>query len=71
MTLGEVTDAATRFLASDEAVRLIPEGDGRRRPAEWSTAAHRALEDETVALLAALATRHHVTEEEALVRSHF
>ena len=36
------------FLASELAVRLTPDAEaGRRRPAEWSTAAHRALEDRT------------------------
>ena len=49
---------AERFLASDMAVRLTPDGDeGRRRPAQWSTAAHRALEDRTLALMGALASR--------------
>ena len=41
------------------AVRLTPDiEEGRRRPAEWSTAAHRALEDRTLALIDALAGRH-------------
>ena len=31
--------------------------EGRRRPAQWSTAAHRALEDHTLALMDALAGR--------------
>jgi hypothetical protein len=54
----QVTAMAERFLASDLAVRLCPaDGAGRRRPAEWSTAAHRALEDRTLALVDALAAR--------------
>jgi hypothetical protein len=45
-----------RFLASGLAVRLTPVAEGgRRRPPEWSTAAHRALEDQVVALLDELA----------------
>ncbi len=49
---------ADRFLASELAVRLTPDAEaGRRRPAEWSTAAHRALEDRTVALVEAFAGR--------------
>jgi conjugative relaxase-like TrwC/TraI family protein len=55
---GEVSGLAERFLASELAVRLTPDSDpGRRRPAEWSTAAHRALEDRCVALVEALAGR--------------
>ena len=50
--------AGRAFLASELAVRLTPDGEaGRRRPAEWSTAAHRALEDRTVALVDTLAGR--------------
>ena len=37
-------------------MRLTPVAEGgRRRPPEWSTAAHRALEDQVVALLDQLA----------------
>ena len=58
LSTGEVAGLAERFLASELAVRLTPDADaGRRRPAEWSTAAHRALEDRTVALVSALAGR--------------
>ena len=50
----EVVALADRFLASDAVVRLTPDADeGRRRPAQWSTAAHRALEDRTLALMGA------------------
>ena len=39
-------------------VRLTPDvEEGRRRPAQWSTAAHRAMEDRTLALMGALAGR--------------
>jgi hypothetical protein len=58
LSTGEIADLAERFLASELAVRLTPDPDvGRRRPAEWSTAAHRAMEDRTVALVEALARR--------------
>ena len=54
----EIAGLADRFLASELVVRLTPDAEaGRRRPAEWSTAAHRALEDRTVALIEALAGR--------------
>ena len=47
-----------RFLASDLVVRLTPDtGEGRRRPPQWSTAAHRALEDRTLALAETLSRR--------------
>ena len=39
-------------------MRLTPDPEkGRRRPAQWSTAAHRAMEDRTLALIGALAGR--------------
>ncbi len=58
LTTEDVVTMAERFLASDMAVRLTPDiEEGRRRPAEWSTAAHRALEDRTLALIDALAGR--------------
>ena len=54
----EVVTMADRFLASDLVVRLTPEADdGRRRPAQWSTTAHRATEDRAVDLMAALSRR--------------
>ena len=44
----QITATADRFVGSDLAVRLAPDGEGgRRQPAQWSTAAHRALEDRT------------------------
>jgi hypothetical protein len=59
LTAEEITELAGRFLSSGLAVRLIPEIEAgqRRRPPEWSTAAHRALEDETVSLLDQLINR--------------
>lgn len=56
----EITAMADRFVDSDLAVRLTLTPDvevGRRKPAQWSTAAHRALEDRTLALMDALAAR--------------
>ena len=59
LSVAEVVTMAERFLASGMAVRLTPDvEEGRRRPAQWSTAAHRAMEDRTVALMGALAGRH-------------
>lgn len=55
----EVVALADRFLASGAVVRLTPDADeGRRRPAQWSTATHRAMEDRTVALIGTLSGRH-------------
>jgi AAA domain len=56
--VGEITALADRFLASDLAVRLTPDDTvGKRRAPQWSTAAHRALEDRTLALADTLAAR--------------
>jgi conjugative relaxase-like TrwC/TraI family protein len=58
LEVGEITALADRFLASDLAVRLTPDDTvGRRKAAQWSTAAHRALEDRTLALINSLAGR--------------
>jgi conjugative relaxase-like TrwC/TraI family protein len=58
LDLEEITTLADRFLASDLAVRLTPDDQlGRRKPPEWSTAVHRALEDLTLALADTLAAR--------------
>jgi conjugative relaxase-like TrwC/TraI family protein len=55
----EVVALADRFLASGAVVRLRPDADEcRRRPAQWSTATHRAMEDRTVALIGTLSGRH-------------
>jgi conjugative relaxase-like TrwC/TraI family protein len=54
----EITALADRFVESDLVVRLTPDGEaGRRRAAQWSTVAHRALEDRTLALMNTLAAR--------------
>jgi conjugative relaxase-like TrwC/TraI family protein len=58
LDLEEVTALADRFLASDLAVRLTPDDQvGRRKAPQWSTAAHRATEDRTLALADILAAR--------------
>jgi conjugative relaxase-like TrwC/TraI family protein len=58
LTTEEITAMADRFVDGDRVVRLTPDPEaGRRRPALWSTVAHRALEDRTVALMDTLAAR--------------
>ncbi|MGP8221736.1 MAG: MobF family relaxase [Acidimicrobiales bacterium] len=58
LSVEDITVAAERFVNSELAVRLTPDNEaGRRRAAEWSTAAHRALEDRTLALMDTLASR--------------
>ena len=54
-TTAEITTMASDFLASEHVVRLSA-GD-RRRPPEWSTVAHRALEDAVLEHLSVLAAR--------------
>ena len=59
---------ADRFVDSDLAVRLTPDAEaGGRKPAQWSTAAHRALEDRTLALVDTLASRPAPTVTSAAV----
>ena len=59
LDLEEITAMADRFLASDLAVRLTPDDQpGRRKAPQWSTAAHRATEDRTLALADTLAARN-------------
>jgi conjugative relaxase-like TrwC/TraI family protein len=66
----EVVTMAERFLASDMAVRLTPDvEEGRRRPAQWSTATHRAMEDRTLALMGALAGRQVPAVESAVLEA--
>ena len=61
---------ADRFVDSDLAVRLTPDPEaGRRRSAEWSTAAHRGLEDRTLALMDTLASRSGPVISEAAVEA--
>ncbi len=58
LSVEDITAMAGRFVDSELAVRLTSDAEaGRRRPAEWSTAAHRALEDRTLALMDTLAAR--------------
>ncbi len=54
-TTAEITTMAGEFVASEHVVRLAP--GKRRRPPEWSTVAHRALEDAVLEHLGALAAR--------------
>jgi hypothetical protein len=66
----EIASLVGRFLASELVVRLTPDAEaGRRRPAEWSTAAHRALEDRTVAIIEALAGRPGQAVDPAVVEA--
>ncbi len=56
LTLAEIEGHVDRFLASDLVVRLTPTGDEPGvRLAEWSTVAHRHLEDRVLGLLDTLA----------------
>ena len=58
LDLEEITALADRFLASASAVRMTPDNQpGRRKAPQWSTAAHRAMEDRTLALAEGLAAR--------------
>ncbi len=58
LTLEEIEAVTARFLASDHVVRLVPVRSASGwEPARWSTAAQRALEDETLALLDELQER--------------
>ncbi len=58
LAIEEIIAAADRFVGSELAVRLTPDAEpGRCRAAQWSTAAHMALEDRTLALMDTLAAR--------------
>jgi hypothetical protein len=58
LTLDEIQAVTARFLKSDHVVRLVPVRSASGwEPARWSTAAHRALEDEALALLDGLQER--------------
>ena len=54
-TTAEILGLAEQFLSSDQVVRLVAD-DQRRRAPEWSTAAHRALEDAVLHRLEQLAS---------------
>ncbi len=70
LSVEEITAMADRFVDSDLAVRLTPDPEaGRRRSAEWSTAAHRGLEDRTLALMDTLASRSGPVISEAAVEA--
>ncbi|MGH9153969.1 MAG: MobF family relaxase, partial [Acidimicrobiales bacterium] len=56
-TTAEIAALAGDFIASEHVVRLVPADQGRRRPPEWSTVAHRTLEDAVLARLGELAAR--------------
>jgi conjugative relaxase-like TrwC/TraI family protein len=58
LSVADIIAMADRFLESDLAVRLTPDVEvGRRKPAQWATAEHRALEDRTLALMDTLASQ--------------
>jgi hypothetical protein len=58
LTLAEIQAMTARFLESDHVVRLAPVRSASGwEPARWSTATHRALEDETLVLLDLLQER--------------
>ena len=69
LSIEEMTATAERFVNSELAVRLSPDppAAGGRKPAQWSTAAHRALEDRTLALMDTLAARRAPAIAEATV----
>ena len=70
LALEEITTIAAGFLSSGQVVRLTPSAEeGRRRPAEWSTAAHRAMEDRVLALMDVLVARDGPATSEAAVES--
>jgi conjugative relaxase-like TrwC/TraI family protein len=58
LTVDEIRDITARFLESEQVVRLVPaRSPSGWEPARWSTTAHRALEDATLALLDRLQAR--------------
>jgi conjugative relaxase-like TrwC/TraI family protein len=58
LTVDAIRDVAGRFLGSEHVVRLVPARSASGwEPARWSTAAHRALEDETLTVLDGLQAR--------------
>jgi hypothetical protein len=58
LTVEEIRDITERFVHSDAVVRLMPSRSASGwQSARWSTAAHRALEDETLDLLDRLQAR--------------
>jgi conjugative relaxase-like TrwC/TraI family protein len=70
LSMAEIAAMADQFVDSDLAVRLTPDTEaGGRRPAEWSTASHRAMEDRTVALMDILAGRPAAVVNESAVEA--
>ncbi|HET7489359.1 MAG TPA: MobF family relaxase [Acidimicrobiales bacterium] len=67
LTTAEICTLAEDFLASKHVVRLVPGAGERRRAPEWSTVAHRALEDRVLAQLGELASRPAPAVEQELV----
>jgi conjugative relaxase-like TrwC/TraI family protein len=57
LDVDQIVAMSTRFLQSEHVVRLAPDAS-RRRPAQWSTVEHRAIEDQLLADLQALTARH-------------
>lgn len=58
LSVEEVVALTDRFVTSEAVVRLTPGADGgSRRPEQWSTAAHRAMEDRALALVGSLSAR--------------
>ncbi len=53
-TTEQILELAQVFLTSEHVVRLVPEAAARRRPPEWSTVAHRRLENSVLERLARL-----------------
>lgn len=62
----EILAMTAALLGSEHAVRLTPDPQVRRRPPEWSTAIHRALEDDTLEVLRLMIGR----QVEGVDRSH-
>ncbi len=55
LTTDEILALAADFLASEHVARLVPDtNEARRRPPQWSTVAHRALENTVLDHLATL-----------------
>ena len=70
LSVEEITAMADRFVTSDLAVRLTPDREAAgRRSAEWSTAAHRDVEDRTLALMDSLAARPAAVISDAAVEA--
>jgi conjugative relaxase-like TrwC/TraI family protein len=58
LSVADIVRVSARFLGSDQVARLVPARSvSGWEPARWSTAAHRALEDDTLGLLDVLQGR--------------